>query len=246
MEKFSLLIPLLLALSSVLHCLSMCGGILGAMTFHLLANTQPIQRKSGSFILAANMGRLVSYSVAGGVVAMFGRTLFSTLSPSTGHTLLQGFSGLILVGNGLFLIGRFPNMHQIEWLGSFLWRSLEPLARRFITPQTLFQAFLFGMVWGWFPCSLVYGALLWSSASCSALSGAMVMFLFGLGTLPVMLSAGWLAEYLVRSGGFSRFGKLTAWLLIGIGIFNLIVLFSKIHNPHLHHMTHIVNCLIPL
>ncbi|MBF0437643.1 MAG: sulfite exporter TauE/SafE family protein [Magnetococcales bacterium] len=245
MDNFSLLIPLLLALSSLLHCLGMCGGIVGAMTFHISSGMQEPRRKTWPFLLAANLGRLVSYAVAGGLVAMFGRTLFSSLSPNYGHTLLQGFAGLILIGNGLFLIGRFPEMHLIEKLGSHLWRVLEPMARHFMTPRTVWQAFLFGVVWGWFPCSLVYGALLWSSASCSGLSGAVVMLLFGVGTVPVMLSAGWVAGYLVRFGGLSRFGRVTAMLLLGIGILNLILLGWNVHNPHMHSITNIVNCLIP-
>lgn len=244
-ETFSLLIPLLLALSSLLHCLGMCGGIVGAMTFHLATPTGEQGRKVWPFLLAANLGRLLSYSIAGGLVALFGRSLFITLSPGYGHNLLQGFAGLILVGNGLFLLGRFPRMHLIERVGTHLWRGLEPLARHFITPRNWWQAFLFGLVWGWFPCSLVYGALLWSSASCSALSGAVVMLLFGVGTLPVMLSAGWLGGYLVRFGGITWFGRITAMLVLSIGVFNLILLGWQVHNHDLHTISNIVNCLIP-
>ncbi|MBF0460770.1 MAG: sulfite exporter TauE/SafE family protein [Magnetococcales bacterium] len=241
MEQFSLLIPLLLALSSLLHCLGMCGGIVGAMTFHLSANTT---KKIWPFLLAANIGRLASYSVAGGLVAMFGQTLFSTLSPVYGHAVLQGLAGCILVGNGLFLLGRFPEMRRIEGLGNRLWQGLEPLANRFMTPQTVWQAFLFGIVWGWFPCSLVYGALLWSSASCSVPSGALVMLLFGAGTLPILLSTGWLTGRLVQSGHLARFGKMTAALLLGIGLFNVISLGWTMHNPHVHDTLKTVNCLI--
>lgn len=223
----------------------MCSGIVGAMTFHISSNPAGQRKKVWPFVLAANLGRLISYSIAGGLVTLFGHTLFITLSPGYGHTLLQGVAGLILVGNGLFLLGRFPNMYRLEGLGNPLWRLLEPFARRFITPQTPLQALLFGMVWGWFPCSLIYGALLWSSGSCSTLSGAAVMFLFGAGTLPVMLSAGWLAGYLVRFGGLSRIGQITAWLLLGIGILNLILLGWTVHNPHLHELSHSMNCLIP-
>ncbi|MBF0190771.1 MAG: sulfite exporter TauE/SafE family protein [Magnetococcales bacterium] len=245
MDHFSVLIPLLLALSSLLHCLGMCGGIVGAISFHLTSGMGPARRPIWPFLLAANLGRLVSYAIAGGLVASFGRTLFETLSPEYGHTLLQGFAALILVGNGLFLIGRFPEMHRIERLGHHLWQGLEPLARRFMTPRTLVQAFGFGMVWGWFPCSLVYGALLWSSGSCSALSGAAVMLLFGLGTLPVMVSAGWLGGAVARVGGLSRFGRVTALILLGIGIFNLFVLGVNVHNARLHAINPIVNCLMP-
>ncbi|MBF0628773.1 MAG: sulfite exporter TauE/SafE family protein [Magnetococcales bacterium] len=245
MDPFSLLIPVLLALSSLLHCLGMCGGIIGAISYHLSSGVAEEKRPIWPFLLAANLGRLVSYALAGGVVAISGRTVFATLSPEYGHTLLQGFAGLILVGNGLFLMGRFPEMHRIERWGGHLWHLLEPFARRFMTPRTLGQAFLFGVVWGWFPCSLVYGALLWSSGSCSALSGAAVMLLFGVGTLPVMLSAGWLAGSLIRFGRWSRIGRVTAMILLGIGIFNLILLGLDVHNPHLHELNHFTNCLIP-
>lgn len=245
MDHFSLLIPLLLALSSVLHCLGMCGGIVGAISYHLSSSLGSDRRRIWPFLLAANLGRLVSYALAGGLVASFGRTLFTTLSPEYGHTLLQSFSGAILVANGLFLIGKFPELHRIEQWGGYLWRVLEPLAKRFMTPKTIAQAFLFGLVWGWFPCSLVYGALLWSSASCSALSGAAVMVLFGIGTMPGMLSAGWVAGSLVRLGGLSRFGRITALILLGIGVFNLILLGINVHNPKLHEINHIINCLIP-
>lgn len=211
------------------------------MSFHVTAKTQ---RNVWFFLLAANAGRLVSYGVAGALVAVFGRTFFSTLSPSYGHVLLQGFAGLILVSNGLFLLGRFSDFRLIEGLGTHLWQELEPFAKRFMTPQTILQAFLFGTVWGWFPCSLVYGALLWSSASCSAAQGATVMLLFGVGTLPVMLSAGCLAGYWVRFGGLSRFGRVTALLLVCIGTINLFLLGWKVHEPHGHDIINTHECLV--
>ncbi|MBF0582655.1 MAG: sulfite exporter TauE/SafE family protein [Magnetococcales bacterium] len=245
METFSLFIPLLLAFSSGLHCLGMCGGIVGAMTFRVSSVPVAQRKRVWLLSLAANMGRLVSYAVAGALVTLFGHALFTTLSPGYGHLLLQGLAGIILVGNGLFLIGRFPHMHMIEQLGSHLWLLLEPFAKRFMTPQTLLQAFVFGLVWGWFPCSLVYGTLLWSSGSCSVLSGAVVMLLFGAGTLPVMLSAGWLVGYVVHLGGLSRVGHFTAWILLAIGILNLILLGWTAHNSRLHELSQTVNCLIP-
>ncbi|MBF0125685.1 MAG: sulfite exporter TauE/SafE family protein [Magnetococcales bacterium] len=242
MESFSLLIPLLLAWSSLLHCLGMCGGIVGAMTYHVSSSGN---HETWRFLWAANLGRLVSYTLAGGLVALFGGTLFATLSPGYGHALLQGLAGLILVGNGLFLIGRFPEMRRIEWLGSRLWQGLEPLARRLMAPGTVWQAFLFGLVWGWFPCSLVYGALLWSGTSCSVWSGAAVMLLFGVGTLPVMVSAGWLGGYLVRFGGLTWLGRMSAWILLSMGVLNLILLGWTMHNSHLHPVNNPVNCLLP-
>jgi len=46
---------------------------------------------------------------------------------------------------------------------------------------------LLGLCWGLLPCGLVYSILLTAAASGDALHGGVVMFVFGLGTLPSML-----------------------------------------------------------
>lgn len=195
---------------------------MGAVSFHRL-RFHPGNRGEWRFLVAVNAGKMTSYVFAGGVAAAFGQTLVSRLSMENGHLLLLGLAGLVLMGNGLFLLGYFPFLQQIEGMGSLLWRALEPLAQRLIHVTTPGQGFLFGLVWGWFPCTLVYGALLWSSAACSVASGALIMALFGLGTFPAMIGAGWLTGTLARFGGIARFTKIIAWILVGFGIFYLFV-----------------------
>ena len=49
--------------------------------------------------------------------------------------------------------------------------------------------FLIGILNGFLPCGLVYVALAGAIASGDAISGAAVMILFGLGTVPAMFAA---------------------------------------------------------
>jgi sulfite exporter TauE/SafE len=86
----------------------------------------------------------------------------------------------------------------MDRLGSPLWRRLEPLGRRLLPVQRLPQAVLFGIVWGWLPCGLVYYVLLLTLSTGSAATGALCMLSFGIGTLPAMLGVG------LAAGWFSR------------------------------------------
>jgi len=81
-------------------------------------------------------------------------------------------------------------MMKVEQAGSRLWRYLEPIGRRLMPVQTLRQAFLLGMVWGWLPCGLVYSALIFALATSSIEKGALIMLSFGIGTLPTVMSMG--------------------------------------------------------
>jgi hypothetical protein len=46
-----------------------------------------------------------------------------------------------------------------------------------------------GLAWGWLPCGMTYSMLLLAATTASVSLGAAVMFAFGLGTLPSMVTA---------------------------------------------------------
>jgi hypothetical protein len=180
-------------LLSTLHCIGMCGGIVGALSFSL---PQAERRRGGrllAFTLAYNAGRVLTYALAG---ALFGG--LGALALAAGETLwmtrlLRAGAALVTIGIGLYIIGWFPRFAAVERIGEPLWRLIEPLGRRLLPVRTLPRAFLFGAVWGWLPCGLVYAMLISAPARAGALDGAVYMALFGLGTLPAMAGAGLLS-----------------------------------------------------
>jgi len=189
--------PLLIGLFSTLHCLGMCGGIMGALTFSLPAEVRQQRGRLWPYLFAYNLGRIGSYALAGALIGSLGGALFATISPRSGYLVLQWAAALLMAGVGLYLAGWFPRFARIEHIGEPLWRRLEPLGRKLLPVRHPGQALLYGMIWGWLPCGLVYTALLLTVTSGDALSGALYMTAFGVGTLPAMTGAGILARQMM-------------------------------------------------
>lgn len=198
MDSHPLSIAFTLGLFSTLHCLGMCGGIIGALTLSLPPEVRAARWRLVSYVGAYNIGRILSYTLAGAVFGAFGQRLFQALSPTYGHLLLQGLAALVLVSIGLYLAGWFPRFTGIEALGAPLWRRLEPLGQRLLPVRSPAYALLFGTIWGWLPCGLVYSALLWTTTTGGAVTGALTMLAFGAGTLPGVMSAGVFTGWLTR------------------------------------------------
>ncbi|HEY0634427.1 MAG TPA: sulfite exporter TauE/SafE family protein [Gammaproteobacteria bacterium] len=173
MEYHYLIPPLLIGLFSTLHCLGMCGGIMGALTFSLPAEVRQDKSRLGQFLFAYNLGRISSYALAGALLGSLGGSLFALLSPRAGYLVLQVGAALMMTGVGLYLAGWFPRFARIERLGEPLWRRLEPFGRRLLPVRHPLRALLYGMIWGWLPCGLVYTALLLTVTSGDALAGAL-------------------------------------------------------------------------
>jgi sulfite exporter TauE/SafE len=202
------------------HCVGMCGGIVGALTFGL-----PEHKRSGwgalPFQLAYNLGRITSYSVAGALVGGLGVLLAGLLPVAAAQRVLLALAGLFMVLLGLYLAGWWNGLRRVEQAGGRLWRHLEPLGRRLLPVRTPWQALALGLVWGWLPCGLVYSVLIWALSAGGALQGAGLLLAFGLGTLPNLLlmgaAAGWLASQ-VRKPAVRQ---IAGALVLAFGLYTL-------------------------
>ncbi|MCU7959941.1 MAG: sulfite exporter TauE/SafE family protein [gamma proteobacterium symbiont of Bathyaustriella thionipta] len=186
---------LLAGLLGGVHCVGMCGGIVCALSLSASPAAAP-SRPNWPFLLAYNAGRIISYSVAGLLAGLLGEVLLSSqLFPGlrTGMLLLASVFLLLL---GLYIGNWWRGLARVEQAGGWLWRRIEPYGRRFIPLQNISQAFVMGTLWGWLPCGLVYSMLILAVSSGSAFKGALLLFVFGLGTLPNLLLMGLLADRL--------------------------------------------------
>lgn len=202
------------------HCLGMCGGLMGALT---LAIPREQQGRRLRLLLAYNLGRVASYAVIGLLVGMLGWAVAS----SPGATAMRVIAALLLITMGLYLAGWWSGLTRLESLGRGLWRFIQPVANRLLPVSTLPRALLLGSLWGWLPCGLVYSTLLWAASQGNALTSALLMLAFGLGTWPVLLATGLAAERLtalLRRRGIRVSGGL---LVILFGLWTL-------PGPHQH------------
>ena len=178
----------------------------------------PGGRPAFSIHLAYNAGRIASYGIAGLLAGALGAVVGSLLPLQRSLYLL---ASLMLVAMGLYLLGATRVLAFAERAGNRLWVLVQPATRRFLPVRGPAQAFPLGLLWGWLPCGLVYGAMVTAMTSGSPWRGAATMLAFGLGTLPNLLLAGLL---LAR---FRRFAQQPAvrvgagLLVLGFGVYGL-------------------------
>ncbi|MDG6778954.1 sulfite exporter TauE/SafE family protein [Thiomicrorhabdus sp. zzn3] len=198
------------------HCLGMCGGVVGALTFSLDPRVQRSWPNMLLYQLAYNGGRIFSYMLIGSLFGFLGMALGSLAALLPAQQLLQILAGFFMLALGLYLAGWWNGVVVVEKLGKRLWAKMQPYAQRLTPVRSLPQAWWYGMVWGWLPCGLVYSMLIMALSAGGAVEGALVMLAFGLGTLPNLMLMGVFAFY------FTRLAR-QKWLRImaGLGVMAL-------------------------
>lgn len=225
----------LLGLFSTVHCLAMCGSVIGALTLSLPKEVRESQRRMLPYVFNYNLGRILSYTVAGAIVGL----LSSPLAHINGHTALRYLSIIVMVAMGLYLAGWFPKFAKMERLGAPFWRLLQPIGQKLLPVKAFSQAFWLGMVWGWLPCGLVYAALAVAATVGEPIKAALVMLSFGLGTLPAVMSAGLFAGLLASLARAKHMRQIAGVSIIVMALMTLLLPHQHIAEQHeieFHHI----------
>ncbi|WP_353958843.1 sulfite exporter TauE/SafE family protein [Vibrio tapetis] len=197
------------------HCMGMCGGIASAMS--LGSNSS---NRTTFITLCYNLGRLLTYCIAGALIGGTVSSIAEVADYNHAFVYLRLLAAIFMILLALYLGKWWFGLLFIEKMGQHLWKHLSPLGNKLLPLQSPWHAIPFGMVWGWLPCGLVYSMLTWSAVAGDAVSGAMIMLAFGLGTLPSMVMIGFGAtkiQSLQRSPTFRQIGAL---LLLAYGIYS--------------------------
>jgi sulfite exporter TauE/SafE len=203
------------------HCVGMCGGIVGALTFGLPEERRDRVGRMLPFQLAYNLGRIASYTLAGAIMGGLGVLLARMLPVYYAQQALLALAGIFMILLGLYLAGWWSGLSRVEAAGGVLWRRIEPLGRRLLPVRSPARALVLGLLWGWLPCGLVYSVLIWSVSAGSAAAGAGLMLAFGLGTLPNLLAMGLLASALARWARRPAVRRMAGGLVIALGVYTL-------------------------
>ena len=228
----------MIGLLGSVHCVGMCGGIVSAFSLAparrfpvAVVAAPPAVAQSGTLdammrIISYNAGRIGSYAMAGalaGGIAGGARLLAGVSVMQAGGFWL---ANLMLVALGLYLMGAWQGLARLEAVGQSLWRRIQPLTKRLQPLDSPVKLLALGGLWGWLPCGMVYSVLLTAMLTGSAWSGASVMLVFGLGTLPTLLVMGLLGERLKRWLQQRRVRVMSGLLVLGFGMLGLLRAFN--------------------
>jgi len=208
---------LALGLASGLHCVGMCGGIVGAFSARRAIPIAPAAPAAPDWRrqLAFNAGRVSTYALAGAAAGALGGAAGLMQDALPAQTVLFVLANGLLILVGLYLAGAGRLAGRLEALGAPLWRRVQPAAARLMGARVPRAAYAAGLLWGLLPCALVYGALAAATLAGGAARGALAMAAFGAGTLPWLLGAGALA------GRLQRWRVAAGLFVLGMGVAGL-------------------------
>jgi sulfite exporter TauE/SafE/copper chaperone CopZ len=186
-----------------LHCIAMCGGIVlsqgikkseGESERGVPALSRGAQVKAGIVpSLLYNGGRVVSYTIIGGAVGALG-SLFSLSTALKGAMPIV--AGAFMLFLGVRMLGIFP------WLSRLKVRLPSLGGHKLAAAASRRGPFLIGLLNGLMPCGPLQTMQVYALGTGSFLAGAFSMFLFSLGTVPLLLGFGALSSLL--SAKFNR------------------------------------------
>ncbi|MBP3224347.1 MAG: sulfite exporter TauE/SafE family protein [Campylobacter sp.] len=203
-------VPTVLMLSFT-HCIGMCGGFVIAYNAKL-AKVGKFRAFLNSFIY--QICRICAYIMLGALGGAFGSVVVLS-DKSAGF--MRFLIGILLIIFGVALINRGWLLKFIEnqkLYNIFLAKPIKFALGR----NDIFGFCLLGFLNGLLPCGVVYTYLAMAILSANAFYGASVMAIFGLATLPAMLSFSSITNLI--SEKFSRFMLfISAIIIIVFGIY---------------------------
>lgn len=176
-----------IGLLTSVHCIAMCGGI------NLSQSVSGQQKRPFYNSVLYNLGRLISYTLIGGILGLIGEAAAITLRV---RGMIGLAAGVCMVLMGINMLGSFRLLRRLSL------RLPKPVARA-LGSFSRYGPLAVGLVNGLMPCGPLQSMQLYAIASGSLLSGALSMFCFCLGTVPLMLLFGGVAK-VCRSAGKKR------------------------------------------
>lgn len=193
------------------HCVAMCGGI---CLSQCVPKNQPKDYRPSRFdtikpSLLYNLGRVISYTVIGGIVGAIGSVVsFSGIMKG----FVQLVAGIFMVIMGLNMLNIFPGLRK------FNPRMPKIFAKKIYTKRLDSSPLYIGILNGLMPCGPLQAMQLYALSTESPVKGAIAMFLFSVGTFPLMFLFGALSS-LMNKKFSGKLIKVSAVLVVVLGMF---------------------------
>lgn len=202
-----LITALVLGLMGSFHCAGMCGPIAIALPLH--GNTVPQKIFGGTLY---NVGRTITYGIMGAIFGLLGQGI-QLLGVQQKISVIMGALMIISV----LFPALFKNQYRMDKsMLSFVGKLKKRIAEMF-SIRSFQSLFFIGMLNGLLPCGLVYMAIAGAIGTGNATEGTLYMILFGLGTIPMLLTIS-LAGNFMSIALRRKINKLIPVMVVVVGL----------------------------
>lgn len=184
-----------------IHCVGMCGGI---MLTQSISSESKNKFEALKPTLLYNAGRVISYTILGAVIGAAGSAFSLSIKSKAAVQIIAG-AFMIMMGFNMAGFGIFRKF-QLHMPKSFC-----KIKGKYSSP------FVVGLLNGLMPCGPLQTMQIFALGTSSPVKGALAMFAFSLGTVPLMLAFGGLSG-LLSKGYTKRLLKMSGVLVIVLGL----------------------------
>ena len=198
-------------IASVSTCMAVVGGLVLSVSANFAKSNDKVRPQ-----ILFHLGRLISFFVLGGVIGALG-AVFQLNTMAT--FILSLLVGLVLIILGLNLLDLWPAAKRFQltmpgWVGNQV-HNLKDFNHT-LTPLVL------GIVTFFLPCGFTQSMQIYTLTTGNFLTGALTMFFFALGTLPVLLLLSFGSLAIHKKSKLSLFFKTAGLVVIFFGLVNII------------------------
>jgi len=209
------------------HCIGMCGGIVIAYSSRKIEDnwsnfTQTLAHLTYSF------GRITTYVMLGVIFGAIGGVVQFNGYTTAGMTIV---AGIFMILAGLSLLGKIKFLTKLEHSFSTS-KIYRDVFRHVLQSKSLYSFYILGLLNGLLPCGLVYFFAVTAASTGSPFWGAVVMFIFGVSTIPAMLGLGLFTQILNRGSLRKLMMNIASIIVILFGIYTIYRGYDFIENPN--------------
>jgi sulfite exporter TauE/SafE/copper chaperone CopZ len=198
-------------IASVSTCMAVVGGLVLSMSANFAKEGHNVRPQ-----VLFHVGRLVSFLLLGGVIGSLG-SVFQL--GGTGTLVLGLLVGIILLILGINLLDVFPWAQKLQpTIPNFIGKRVNGLKNINNTLTPL----LVGVATFFLPCGFTQSMQIYALTTGSFWTGSMIMFMFALGTLPVLSLLSFSSLGINKMTQSGVFFKAAGLVVIFFGVFNLI------------------------
>lgn len=197
--------------ASVSTCMAVVGGLVLSMSANFAKEGDKVRPQ-----IMFHVGRLVSFFVLGGVIGMLG-SVFQF--GATGMLVLGLLVAVVLLILGLNLLDVFPWAKRLQLT---MPNGIGARAHSLKNANHLLTPLLVGIVTFFLPCGFTQSMQIYTLTTGSFVKGALTMFVYVLGTLPVLSLLSFSALGIQKKAQSGIFFKAAGLIVIFFAIFNLI------------------------